>query len=79
MCDIAYVNNTAIIARNPQVTAINSCIEVDITGQVVSDSIGTYMYSGEYSPHLFIFVLLCLYSTLTARQLISDFRIRLIC
>ena len=56
MCDIAYVNNTAIIARNPQVTAINSCIEVDITGQVVSDSIGTYMYSGEYSPHLFTFV-----------------------
>lgn len=35
-----------IIARNPKMTAINSCIEVDLTGQIVSDSIGTRMYSG---------------------------------
>lgn len=46
MCDIAFVNNTAVISQNPKVTAINSCIEVDLTGQVVSDSIGTRMYSG---------------------------------
>jgi acyl-CoA hydrolase len=41
-----YVNDTAVIRRNPKVTAINSAIEVDITGQVVADSIGTRMYSG---------------------------------
>ena len=46
MRDVAYVNHTAVISQNPKVTAINSCIEVDLTGQVVSDSIGTKMYSG---------------------------------
>ena len=50
MCDIAFVNNTAIVCQNPKVTAINSCIEVDLTGQVVSDSIGTRMYSGRFAP-----------------------------
>ena len=45
--DVDYVNHTPIIAENPKVTAINSCIEVDITGQVVSDAIGTRMYSGK--------------------------------
>lgn len=44
--DIDYVNEPAVIKLNPKVCAINSCIEVDLTGQVVSDSIGTYQYSG---------------------------------
>ena len=44
--DIQYVNDTAVIRKNPKVTAINSCIEVDLTGQVASDSIGTRIYSG---------------------------------
>lgn len=44
--NIDYVNDTAVIRTNPKVTAINSAIEVDITGQVCSDSIGTYHYSG---------------------------------
>jgi acyl-CoA hydrolase len=44
--NIDYVNDTAIIRTNPKVTAINSAIEVDITGQVCSDSIGTYHFSG---------------------------------
>lgn len=44
----AYTNSTAVISQNPKMTAINSCIEVDITGQVVSDSIGTRMYSGNF-------------------------------
>jgi acyl-CoA hydrolase len=44
--NIDYVNDTAVIRANPKVTAINSAIEVDITGQVCSDSIGTYHYSG---------------------------------
>jgi len=46
MLPIDYVNDTAIIRTNPKVTAINSAIEVDITGQVCADSIGTYHYSG---------------------------------
>lgn len=48
MCDIAWVNSPVIIAQNPRPMAINSCIEVDITGQVVSDSIGSRIYSGEF-------------------------------
>lgn len=46
MLDIYYVNRTNIIAQNPKMTAINSCIEVDLTGQICSDSIGTRMFSG---------------------------------
>jgi len=46
MLDIAYVNRTDVIQRNPRVTAINSAIEVDLTGQVCADSIGTYQFSG---------------------------------
>lgn len=46
MLDVAYVNDTDVIRRNQKVTAINSAIEVDITGQVCADSIGTYLYSG---------------------------------
>ncbi len=46
MLDIAYINDTAVIRRNPKVMAINSAIEVDITGQICADSIGTYHYSG---------------------------------
>lgn len=44
--DIAYVNDTSIIRQNPKVTAINSALELDLTGQVCADSIGTYQYSG---------------------------------
>lgn len=44
--DVAYVNEPSIIARNPSVHAINSAIEVDITGQVCADSIGTMFFSG---------------------------------
>jgi acyl-CoA hydrolase len=46
MLDCSYVNDTGIIRQNPKVTAINSAIEIDITGQVCADSIGTKMYSG---------------------------------
>ena len=46
LLDIAYVNDTAVIRRNPKVTAINSAIEVDLTGQVCADSIGTVQFSG---------------------------------
>ena len=46
MGDVQWVNYSPIIAQNSKVTAINSCIEVDLTGQVAADSIGTRMYSG---------------------------------
>lgn len=46
LLDVAYVNDTAVIRRNPKVTAINSAIEVDLTGQVGADSMGTRQYSG---------------------------------
>jgi len=46
MLDVGYTNDTAVIRRNPRVTAINSAIEVDLTGQVCADSIGTRQYSG---------------------------------
>ena len=46
MLDVGYTNDTAVIRRNPKVTAINSAIEVDLTGQVCADSIGTRQYSG---------------------------------
>jgi len=41
-----YVNDGRIIRTNPKVVAINSALEIDITGQVCADSIGTYQYSG---------------------------------
>jgi len=44
--DVSFVNDTAIIRKNPKVVAINSAIELDLTGQICSDSIGTYQYSG---------------------------------
>lgn len=46
MRDISYVNDTSVIRTNPKVTAINSALEVDITGQVCADSLGSMQYSG---------------------------------
>ena len=41
-----YTNDVSIIKQNPKMVAINSAIEVDVTGQVCADSIGAHMYSG---------------------------------
>lgn len=49
ICDFkeaAYTNDTAVIRKNPKVTAINSAIEIDITGQVCADTIGSMQFSG---------------------------------
>ena len=46
MKESSVVNDTARIRKNPKMVAINSAIEVDITGQVCADSIGCNMYSG---------------------------------
>ncbi|MGJ5640633.1 acetyl-CoA hydrolase/transferase family protein [Formosa sp. S-31] len=44
--EAAYTNDTAIIRRNPKATAINSAIEIDLTGQICADTIGNRQYSG---------------------------------
>ncbi len=44
--DIDYVNDPHTIRRNPKVVAINSALEVDLTGQVCADSIGARQFSG---------------------------------
>lgn len=44
--EAAYTNDTSIIRKNPKVTAINSAIEIDLTGQVCADTIGKRQYSG---------------------------------
>lgn len=46
MKETCFTNDTSIIRKNPRAIAINSAIEVDITGQVCADSIGTFQYSG---------------------------------
>ena len=46
MKESSMVNDTARIRKNPKMVAINSAIEVDVTGQVCADSIGAKMFSG---------------------------------
>lgn len=46
MRDASFVNDPRVILKNKNMVAINSAIEVDLTGQVCADSIGTSMYSG---------------------------------
>jgi acyl-CoA hydrolase len=46
MRPVDYTNDTSLIRRFKRMTAINSAIEVDLTGQVCADSIGSRMYSG---------------------------------
>lgn len=44
--EAGYTNDTSLIKLNPKVTAINSAIEIDLTGQICADTIGKYQYSG---------------------------------
>ncbi len=44
--DVAYVNNVEKIAKNPKVVAINSAVEIDLTGQICADSVGSHIISG---------------------------------
>ncbi len=46
MREADFVNDVAMIRQNPKMVAINSAIEIDVTGQVCADSIGSKMYSG---------------------------------
>ena len=46
MKDVGYTNDPFIIAKNPKATAINSALQIDLTGQICADSLGTKCYSG---------------------------------
>ncbi len=53
--DVAWTNNPFIIAQNPKVMAINSCLEIDLTGQICADSIGTRIFSSVGGQHDFVY------------------------
>ncbi|MCM1225758.1 MAG: 4-hydroxybutyrate CoA-transferase [Lachnospiraceae bacterium] len=53
--DVAWTNDPFIIAQNPKVMSINSCLEIDLTGQVCADSIGTKIFSSVGGQHDFVY------------------------
>lgn len=53
--DVAWTNDPFVIGENPDVMAINSCLEIDLTGQICADSIGTKIYSGIGGQHDFVY------------------------
>lgn len=53
--DVAWTNDPFIIGQNPDVMAINSCLEIDLTGQICADSIGPKIYSGIGGQHDFVY------------------------
>lgn len=53
--DVAWTNNPYVIAQNSSVMAINSCLEIDLTGQICADSIGTRIFSGIGGQHDFVY------------------------
>lgn len=55
MKDVAWTNDPQIIRQNPNVAAINSALEVDLTGQVCADSIGDYIFSSIGGQHDFMY------------------------
>ncbi len=46
MMDVGYTNDPFVVAQQPKMTAINSALQIDITGQVCADSLGTKFFSG---------------------------------
>lgn len=53
--DVAYTNDPFLIAQNPRACAINSAIEVDLTGQICADSIGEKIFSSVGGQHDFMY------------------------
>lgn len=53
--DVAYTNNPYIIGQNPKVMSVNSALQIDLTGQVCADSIGTYIFSSVGGQHDFVY------------------------
>ncbi len=55
MRDISWVNDPFVIGQNKNMVAINSCLEIDLSGQVCADSIGTRIYSGVGGQQDFVY------------------------
>ena len=53
--DVAWTNDPFVIGQNPKVMSINSCLEIDLTGQVCADSIGKRIFSGVGGQHDFVY------------------------
>lgn len=53
--DVAWTNDPFIISQNPKVMSINSCLEIDLTGQICADSIGERLFSGVGGQHDFVY------------------------
>lgn len=53
--DVAWTNDPQIIRQNPNAMAINSAVEVDLTGQICADSIGDTIISGVGGQHDFMY------------------------
>lgn len=53
--DVAWTNDPFIISQNPKVMSINSCLEIDLTGQICADSIGQRLFSGVGGQHDFVY------------------------
>ena len=53
--DIAWTNNPFVIAQNPKMISINSALEIDLTGQICADSIGTKIFSSVGGQHDFVY------------------------
>ncbi len=53
--DVAWTNDPFIIGSNPKVMSINSCLEIDLTGQICADSIGQRLFSGVGGQHDFVY------------------------
>ena len=53
--DVAWTNDPQNIRQNPKVMAVNSAIEIDLTGQICADSIGERIFSGVGGQHDFMY------------------------
>jgi acyl-CoA hydrolase len=53
--DVAWTNDPQVIRQNPRVIAINSALEVDLTGQICADSIGNTIFSSVGGQHDFMY------------------------
>lgn len=59
MMDIGYVNDPFIIARHPKVVAVNSAVQIDITGQISADSVGHALFPVQEVNWILLKELLC--------------------
>lgn len=53
--DVAFTNNPFVIGQNPKVMSVNSALQIDLTGQICADSLGTYIFSSVGGQHDFVY------------------------